>query len=127
MSDKLYEAIDRLRVAADRYHTDTYFHTAGSVYSADLNLVLAALAAWRRAVVGLTPSGSEFVDDPEYCAAFIRKRTEYPRMIIDLREQVKYLTEACEAFVNSIGTIGSAGPIGKAKQLAENAIAKIKS
>lgn len=48
---------------------------------------------WKKAVEGLTPSGSEFVNDPEYCAAFIRKRTEYPKMIIDLRAEVERLKE----------------------------------
>ena len=100
MSDKLYEAIDRLRVAADRDHTDMYFRTAEPVKSADLNLVLDALAAWRRAVVDLTPSGSVFVDDPEYCVAYIRKHTE-PRMIIDLRERVKILLAAGDAMFNA--------------------------
>jgi len=45
----------------------------------------AVLERWKKAVEGLTPSGSEFVDDPENCAAYIRKRTQYPQIIINLR------------------------------------------
>lgn len=51
------------------------------------------VARWKKAVEGLTPSGSEFVDDPEACAAYIRKRCQYPQMIIDLREQVDALNK----------------------------------
>jgi len=54
------------------------------------------LARWKRAIEGLTPSGSEFVDDPEYCAAYIRKRTEYPSQIITLRKQVAELQDAAD-------------------------------
>jgi hypothetical protein len=27
---------------------------------------------WKRALEGLTPSGSEFVDDPEFCAKYVK-------------------------------------------------------
>lgn len=43
---------------------------------------------WKKAVEGLTPSGSEFVDDPERCAAHIRKRCQYPPIIIRLKEEL---------------------------------------
>lgn len=52
---------------------------------------------WRRAIEGLTPSGSEFYNDPEYCAEYIRKRTQYPKMIIELREQVARLERERDA------------------------------
>lgn len=38
----------------------------------ELERVKAERDAWKRAVEGLTPSGSEFVDDPAACAAYIR-------------------------------------------------------
>lgn len=31
------------------------------------------LERWRKALLSLTPSGSEFVDDPEYCVQFVRQ------------------------------------------------------
>jgi hypothetical protein len=52
------------------------------------------VARWKKAIEGLTPSGSEFVDDPEFCATYIRKRTEYPRMIIEMRQQITALVTA---------------------------------
>ena|ERR1700688_3059075 len=47
----------------------------------------AEVADWKKAIKGLTPSGSEFVDDPAACAAFIRERTNVPQIVIDLRKQ----------------------------------------
>ena len=43
------------------------------------------LARWKRAVEGLTPSGSEFADDPEACAAFIRRRCDWPKQILEAK------------------------------------------
>lgn len=40
---------------------------------------------WALALQDLTPGGSEFLT-PAECTAWIRRRTEYPRMIIELRE-----------------------------------------
>lgn len=51
------------------------------------------LAPWKKAIEGLTPSGSEFVNDPAACAAYIRKRTNYPPIIIKLRERVAELEQ----------------------------------
>jgi hypothetical protein len=31
---------------------------------------------YKRALEGLTPGGSEFVNDPEFCAAYVRKQRE---------------------------------------------------
>lgn len=59
------------------------------------------LARWKKAVEGLTPGGSEFVDDPEYCAAYIRKRCNYPRMIIEMREREAKYRELLEAAVQA--------------------------
>ena len=42
---------------------------------------------WKKAIEGLTPGGSEFVNDPEACAAHIRARTRFPKMIIGLRSE----------------------------------------
>lgn len=49
---------------------------------------------WKAAVEGLTPNGSEYVDDPEACAAAIRRRTRYPKMVIELCAQQTKLVEA---------------------------------
>lgn len=51
------------------------------------------LAAWKKAVVGLTPSGSEFVDDPKRCAEYIRKSTNYPKMIVEMRAELAAMRE----------------------------------
>lgn len=49
---------------------------------------LAVAASWKRAVEGLTPGGSEFANDPERCAQFIKDRCNYPKQIIELRKQL---------------------------------------
>ena len=49
---------------------------------------LAVVASWKRAVEGLTPGGSEFANDPERCAQFIKDRCNYPKQIIELRKQL---------------------------------------
>jgi hypothetical protein len=41
---------------------------------------------YKRALEGLTPGGSEFVNDPEYCAQWIRERREYQHETI-IRQQ----------------------------------------
>lgn len=45
----------------------------------------AEVKRWKAAIEGLTPQGSEYVDDPEACAAAIRHRTQWPKQIIELR------------------------------------------
>jgi hypothetical protein len=57
----------------------------GTAARAELAALQSENARWKHAVEGLTPGGSEFVDDPEACAKFIKERTKYPRQIIDLR------------------------------------------
>lgn len=51
---------------------------------------------WAMALVGLTPGGSEFLT-PDECVHFVRSRTNYPSIIIELRKQVKALREIVEA------------------------------
>jgi len=51
------------------------------------------VTAWKKAIEGLTPSGSEYVDDPERCAAYIRERLAGPKTVRDLRARVKVLEE----------------------------------
>jgi predicted RNase H-like nuclease (RuvC/YqgF family) len=64
---------------------------------AEIEALRAQVAEWKKAVEGLTPSGSEFVNDPKACAAYIRKRTEYPRIIIELRAELADLRGRMEA------------------------------
>jgi hypothetical protein len=65
---------------------------------------------WRQALQGLTPGGSEFLT-PEECAAYVRKRTAYPRMIIEMRHERKYLIEAVEAALVACDyMLGDCGP-----------------
>lgn len=49
-------------------------------------------ARWKTAIEGLTPQGSEYVNDPDACAAAIRQRCQYPKMIIELKRQVAELS-----------------------------------
>lgn len=49
----------------------------------------AMLKRWKSAIEGLTPNGSEYVDDPEACAAAIRRRTRWPQQIIALRTELQ--------------------------------------
>jgi hypothetical protein len=37
-------------------------------------------------LMGLTPSGSEFLT-PDECTSYVRRRLNYPRIIIELREE----------------------------------------
>ncbi len=51
---------------------------------------LKELERWKKAVEGLTPLGSEFIDDPERCAAWI-KRDSY----MELRRKLNGLIGQC--------------------------------
>lgn len=54
---------------------------------------------WKAAVEGLTPQGSEYVDDPEACAAAIRERCRYPKQIIEARARVEQLEKALREII----------------------------
>lgn len=43
---------------------------------------------YKRALEGLTPGGSEFVNDPEYCAQFVRNRQTHQHETI-IRQQLQ--------------------------------------
>lgn len=50
------------------------------------------LTRYKRALEGLTPGGSEFVDDPERCAAFVRQSQESRwRHILKITKRIKEL------------------------------------
>lgn len=49
---------------------------------------------WKKAVEGLTPGGSEYVNDPERCAEAIRKRCEWPRQIREAQALAQRLAKA---------------------------------
>jgi hypothetical protein len=52
------------------------------------------LPQWKAALEGLTPSGSEFVDDPERCAAFVRDRLDANhRMLMDALRKLRELAD----------------------------------
>jgi hypothetical protein len=46
---------------------------------------------WKLAIEGLTPHGSEYVDDPEACAVAIRERCRWPKQIIEARAEIERL------------------------------------
>lgn len=49
----------------------------------------AELLRWKKAVLYLTPGGSEYVDDPERCAEAIQHRVTVPQMVIALRTELE--------------------------------------
>lgn len=50
--------------------------------------VVQLLWRYKRELEGLTPGGSEFVNDPEYCAQFVRNRQTHQHETI-IRQQLK--------------------------------------
>ena len=76
--------------AAHKEASDAWHKWAERAKEAEAKLAAAESmsARWKKSIEGLTPGGSEFVDNPEYCAAYIRKRCEYPSIITKLREQL---------------------------------------
>jgi len=73
---------------------------------------------WKKAVEGLTPTGSEFVNDPERCAAFIRDRTRWPKQIIEARkklaeaeERAGRMEEEHDMLLNRIAELKDAQPM----------------
>lgn len=51
----------------------------------------ARIAEWKRAIEALTPGGSEYVDDPERCAATIQRTRDIQMSV--LRKQAKQIKE----------------------------------
>lgn len=62
----------------------------------------AEIKEWKKAIEGLTPSGSEFVNDPKACAEYIRRRTNYPKMIIDLRAENERLRDGISLILTDL-------------------------
>lgn len=59
------------------------------------------LKQWKKAVEGLTPSGSEFVNDPENCARYIRERTNWPNVVRQLRQKNTELCKELQGIANA--------------------------
>jgi len=57
------------------------------------------IARWKKAIEGLTPGGSELVNDPERCAAYLHEHTQYPKQILELRAKVVDLQEALKSII----------------------------
>jgi len=57
---------------------------------------------WKKAVEGLTPQGSEYVNDPERCAEAIRYRCQYPRQILDLQKRVGELEATLKSLADGV-------------------------
>lgn len=77
---------------------------------------------WQRAIEGLTPGGSEFADDPERCAAFVR-RNSYMEMFKqnkDLKQRVERLEMALQDIANMPSREGRAMP----RRIANEALAQ---
>jgi hypothetical protein len=57
--------------------------------------IIDLLWRYKRALEGLTPGGSEFVNDPEFCAQWARKaRDTQHAMIIKQQVELKQLRES---------------------------------
>jgi hypothetical protein len=63
------------------------------------------VAAWKKAIEGLTPSGSEFVNDPEACAAHIRDRYNPMHTFKQLRQERDALRAALKKIAFWIPTV----------------------
>lgn len=59
---------------------------------AELTALRSSQQRWERALVGLTPGGSEFVGDPEKCIKFVEERREaLMRLFIDKKAELERL------------------------------------
>ena len=79
---------------------------------------------WKAAVEGLTPHGSEFVNDPEACAAAIRARCDWPRQIIEAREEIARLRDALTAIAEWKSTSVPVDVVAAMKAIAQTALGK---
>jgi hypothetical protein len=98
------DAIRRRVEAWDDFRASQHERDAGRLLSI-IEEQDTMLKRWKAAVEGLTPNGSEYVDDPEACAAHIRERTRYPKQILELRARVEELETSLR---NQIGDDASA-------------------
>ena len=60
---------------------------------------------WAMALVGLTPSGREFLT-PNECASYVRKSRNFPPIIIELREQNATYRELLESVLERFDVEG---------------------
>lgn len=67
--------------------TTQFTYTVGTD---DLRKMMKLFRQYRKALEGLTPGGSEFVCDPEYCAAYVKKRRDFQHgQILKLTKELK--------------------------------------
>lgn len=58
---------------------------------------------WEKALVSLTPGGSEFCGDPEYCVKYIKEFQKVQHeFIIKLIKEIKELVQEYSKYVNLI-------------------------
>jgi regulator of replication initiation timing len=74
------------------------------------------LARWKKAIEGLTPSGSEFVNDPEACAAHIRDRYNPLHTFKELRAEIARLTAENKALTDEYHSIREAAHEGLSEE-----------
>jgi predicted nucleic acid-binding Zn-ribbon protein len=74
------------------------------------------LARWKKAIEGLTPSGSEFVNDPEACAAHIRDRYNPLHTFKELRAEIARLTAENRALTDEYHSIREAAREGLSEE-----------
>lgn len=57
----------------------------------EINDLKNKIKAWKSAIEGLTPGGSEYVNDPERCAEFIRYKCSFPKKMIAMQARIDEL------------------------------------
>ena len=79
--------------------------TAGSLTPETTLSLLDTLDKWRKTLHDLTPMGSEFVNDPEYCATYIKERigstVKLHMQIHELKEQLESWKHAFDQVVDA--------------------------
>jgi hypothetical protein len=72
------------------------------------------LPQWKAALEGLTPSGSEFVDDPERCQMFVKNRLDSGHMMLmDSLRRCKAIETALVPIMARLAPESTAGTLSQ--------------
>lgn len=81
---------DRQALRVEKCHFELRAESA-RLAAEEIARLRAEVARWKSAVEGLTPGGSEYVDDPERCAEHIRQWCAWPKKMIALKAENEQL------------------------------------